>query len=255
MITQKAFWQNGLQIALKKADICHRDSSLVSQAKNNSTSPKLDKIILESLPTPPPNGWELKKLGEILSNLESGKRPKGGVDNYTQGALSLGGEHIDNKNGFIKLESLKYVPLEFYKNYALQNKAIIKENDILICKDGALSGKIALVRKELTNQKAMINEHIFLLRCENTIEQKYIFYYLHSSDGQKSLQSKVTGSAQGGINQESLKQILIPLPPLEAQQKIVSVIEGIESKITNLEHLTYNLESKKQEILKEALES
>lgn len=175
--------------------------------------------------------WESVRLGDFIKSLESGKRPKGGVDSYTQGAISLGGKHINRKNGHVNLQSLKYVPLEFYETYARKDKAIVKENDILLCKDGELSGKVALVRKEFINQKAMINEHIFLIRCKSEKEQKYLFYFLYSSEGQKILQSKITGSAQGGINKENLKSLQIPLPPLEIQENIAHILSVLDSKI------------------------
>ena len=64
-----------------------------------------------------------------------------------------------------------------------------------------------------------------------------------------------SGSQYPQFDTKKFNEFQIPLPPLESQQKIISVIESIESKITNLEHLTHNFESKKQEILKEALKS
>ncbi len=179
--------------------------------------------------------YELVRLGEIISELQTAKRPEGGVGNYTDGALSLGGEHINNTSGYIKLDSPKYVPMDFYKQFESQDKGIVKKNDILICKDGALSGKVALVRDEFLNQSVMINEHIFLVRCnESEVKQKYLFFILHSGVGQSLLKSSVTGSAQGGINQTNLKNLKIPLPPLEIQKQIVSECEKVEEQYNTI---------------------
>lgn len=174
--------------------------------------------------------FELVRLGEFEIKIQTAKRPEGGVGRYESGALSLGGEHIDNVSGCVRLNSLKFVPMEFYEEFKRQDKGIVKENDILICKDGALTGKIALVRDEFKHQIAMINEHIFLLRCNDLTKQKFLFYILYSQDGQNLLKSKITGSAQGGLNKTNLESIQIPKPPLEIQKQIVAECEEIEKQ-------------------------
>ena len=169
--------------------------------------------------------WDLVKLEEVVETLESGSRPKGGVGNITSGVLSLGGEHIHSSHGTIDLENPKYVPFDFYKN---SKKGILNQNDILLCKDGALTGKVALLRNELIDREAMINEHVFLLRCNDIYKQKYLFNFLFSKDGQKLLKMNITGSAQGGLNSTNLKNIKIPIPPLEIQQQIIEECEAID---------------------------
>lgn len=178
--------------------------------------------------------FELVRLKDFALDIQTAKRPSGGVGKYENGALSLGGEHIDNKNGYIKLDNPKYVPIEFYESFVLQDKGIVKQFDILICKDGALTGKIAMVRNEFIGQSAMINEHIFLLRCDNIEKQKYLFYILHSYSGQQALKSKITGSAQGGINKTNLESILIPNANFEIQKQIVAECEKIEEQYNTI---------------------
>ena len=77
----------------------------------------------------------------LEEDLFSGKRPKGGVQNINDGIISLGGEHIGYNRELI-LENLKYVPYNFYKN---KKNLEVKKNDILICKDGAQTGKCCMI--------------------------------------------------------------------------------------------------------------
>jgi type I restriction enzyme M protein len=171
--------------------------------------------------------WELKKIGDIIETLESGKRPKGGVSEYQDGIPSLGGEHI-NLDGTISLKNMKFVPEEYYNQ---ANQGFLKDLDILICKDGALTGKTSLfIEKYFPFKKGMINEHVFLLRTNQNSNQKYLFSILYSKFGQEILKLNVTGTAQGGLNRENLLNIQIPLPPLEIQEKIVAEIEVLEAK-------------------------
>lgn len=171
--------------------------------------------------------YPLVKLGDEIETIESGNRPKGGVGNISSGAWSLGGEHIHAKTGMVDLSTPKYVPLDFYNG---SRKGLLQENDILLCKDGALTGKTALLRKELSNEKAMINEHVFLLRCMSRLKQHYIFHFLFSENGQNLLKQNITGSAQGGLNLTNLKEIKIPLPPLEVQQQIVTECNKVDQE-------------------------
>ncbi len=173
--------------------------------------------------------WELKKLGDILETLESGKRPKGGVSEYQDGIPSLGGEHI-NLDGTISLNNMKFVPEEYFNQ---ANQGFLQDLDVLICKDGALTGKTSLfVKNNFPYEKGMINEHVFLLRTNENANQKYLFNILYSKSGQELLKLNVTGTAQGGLNRENLLNIQIPLPPIDIQQKIVSEIEALEAKET-----------------------
>ena len=119
------------------------------------------------------------------------------------------------------------MPLDFYRN-AKSGK--IQKGDILICKDGARTGKTAIVRNELGTQAAMINEHVFLLRANNNITQYYIFQILFSEIGQNLLKRYITGAAQGGLNRSNLTQIKLPVPPLEIQRKIVLECEQVEEE-------------------------
>lgn len=187
--------------------------------------------------------FELQKLEKIVLTIESGNRPQGGVANITDGIISLGGEHIGN-NGKIEINSnIKYVPENFYKN-ATKGKVLC--NDILICKDGALTGKLCILPNDLPFTEAMINEHIFIVRANPKMAlQKYLFVFLFSDIGQKLLKSNITGQAQGGLNATNLKNIKIPLPPLDIQQEIVDEVEKIDNKI---EKLNMNFEEVKKKI-------
>lgn len=185
-------------------------------------------------------------IGDIANKLESGSRPTGGVGHILEGCLSLGGEHIDNTSGCLNLTNPKFVSEEFYQS---ANNGKLQKNDVLICKDGALTGKVAIVRNELENINAMINEHLFIVRCENVFTQKYLFHFLFFQEGQELLKQNITGTAQGGLNSTNLKNIKIPLPPLDIQQKIVSEIEAIEAKEKNAKEKIAELKGKIENII------
>ena len=157
-----------------------------------------------------PSDWETISLNDLLMSLTSGSRPKGGGTGNTAGIFSLGGEHITDDGGFT-FDNPQYVPKEHYAD--IKDKAGVSVGDILINKDGAKTGKLAIVRNGFSRFPACINEHIFRLRInDQTIEPEYLFAVLLSDHGQKQIQSEVQGSAQGGIIRRFAKFIEIGYP-------------------------------------------
>ncbi len=171
--------------------------------------------------------WPLDKIGKLFDTIESGSRPNGGVGNISSGALSLGGEHIHSTNGKIDLSSPKYVPFTFFE---ATKRGVLQAGDMLLCKDGALTGKIALLGNELSGKQAMVNEHVFILRTSDKTLQNYLFNLLYCEQGQILLKSNITGSAQGGLNSSNLKDMIVPLPDSQTQKQIVAESEAVDTE-------------------------
>lgn len=77
-----------------------------------------------------PDHWKVFRLGELISSLESGKRPKGGVQDIKSGIPSIGGEHLNSFGGF-DFSKIKYVPEVFANN---MTKGKIQVDDIMLLK-------------------------------------------------------------------------------------------------------------------------
>lgn len=201
-----------------------------------------------------PKHWKVVKLGELISSLESGKRPKGGVQDIKSGIPSVGGEHLNSFGGF-DFSKIKYVPEDF-ANY--MTKGNIQINDIIIVKDGATTAKTSLVRKDFPFKKAVINEHVFICRLINHVDSKFIFYKLWSESGRKEILTDFRGAAQGGISSNFVNKVNIPFPPLPEQHRIVEKIEELFSEldngITNLMAAKKQLKIYRQSVLKWAFE-
>lgn len=174
-----------------------------------------------------PDGWEWMNLPSLVTELESGGRPKGGVKKIASGIPSIGGEHLASDGGF-NFSTPRYVPESFASK---MNKGWVKPFDILIVKDGATTGKTSFVDDKFPFQKAVLNEHVFRLRVSpEKVEQKYLFWFLYGYDGQKMIDSAFRGSAQGGINQAFVEAVQVPLPPIPEQHRIVKKIESLFAK-------------------------
>ena len=174
-----------------------------------------------------PEGWVETTLDQVLMSLESGSRPKGGVRGIKDGVASVGGEHLNESGGF-RFNKVKYVPRKFYEQ---MQRGHIQVNDILVVKDGATTGKVALVRNDFPYNPAVVNEHVFICRAAEAIFPSFAFYYLFSKWGQDRILENFRGSAQGGINQSFASSTAIPLAPSAEQKRIVKKVEALLARV------------------------
>jgi type I restriction enzyme S subunit len=194
-----------------------------------------------------PEGWRWVRLEEDVI-LMSGSRPKGGA--VEEGIPSLGGEHIseDGRIIFTK-QNAKYIPDKFFK---LMPKGKAEVNDILINKDGANTGKVAILKVKFHPHIA-INEHLFILRSKKLFEQKYLFYWLYSSFAQTEIRNRITGSAQPGLSSSFIKNFFLPLHPLPEQQKIAEILETVDNAIEKTEKIIEKYKRIKQGLMQDLL--
>jgi type I restriction enzyme S subunit len=171
-----------------------------------------------------------KKLDKILYQVLTGNRPKGG--GQKSGAyISIGGTQI-NSDGYIEFKKLVYIKKEYFKKVS---RTQVKRHDILMTKDGANSGDVAIAWKKLPN--VVTNEHVFTLRVKKEFCAPYIYYYLLSHEGWKQLKGVITGSAQEGINKSFTRKVSIYLPALPEQQKIASILCNIDKALQKTEQI------------------
>ncbi len=133
-------------------------------------------------------------------------------------------------------------------------KPIFSGEYFLIGEDGAnlisRSTPVAFIVKG----EFWVNNHAHILSTYGDIPLEFLVYYIAGI----SLNPWISGSAQPKLNQENLKKIPVPLPPLNEQKRIVSKIEELFSKIDStkqsLEQTKLQLELYRQSLLKSAFE-
>jgi len=171
--------------------------------------------------------YELKTLKEITDLITSGSRP-GGRAEYVEGEIpSLEGGNISD-DGRIILQDVKLIPLDFHLRH---KKSAVKSLDILMVKDGATTGKVAIVPPDFPHKECNINEHLFIIRVKREYNPWYAFGYLLSHLGQILIKREITGGAQGGIAKESVERIIVPIPPEKIQKKIE---ENVKKTLKNI---------------------
>lgn len=194
-----------------------------------------------------PEHWEIVTKMKFISSLKGRQGWQGlKADEYKdEGPYVLSSAHFNNY--IIDWEKCPRVTIE---RYLMDVNIQLKIGDILLMKDGANMGKLALV--ENLPGKACLNSHLLLFRSLHKNETpyyfpKYLFYHMTCSQFQDYVKVNGTGSTFLGISQESIGNYPICLPSIEEQKEISEWIDINSQKITS----TISIKEKEIEKLKE----
>ncbi len=178
-----------------------------------------------------PEGWEISKLGEQLVALESGKRPKGGIQDIKGGIPSVGAENI-NGIGKHNYQNEKYVTEEFFESI---KKGKVEDRDIGLYKDGAYIGKSTYFRDGFPHKVFCVNEHVFLMRSSGiSITQNWLYLWLQELSTISAIRATNANAAQPGINQKGIKGLSILVPPVSIIKKFDFIVEPYLALIIRL---------------------
>ena len=175
-------------------------------------------------------GVEMKTLSEICEI-----KGRIGFRGYTredqvgkgEGALSLAATNIANQR--IDYSNNTYITWEKYYE---SPEIMVKNGDIIVCQRGSI-GKIAYV--ENLPEKATINPQLLLIK-NIKINNKYLIHVLLSRYFQDELSQIIGHGTVQMIAQKDFKNLLVPVPSISEQQRIVSILDTFEASVANLEH-------------------
>ncbi|EID4796926.1 restriction endonuclease subunit S [Campylobacter lari] len=193
-----------------------------------------------------PQSWEVKKLGEIF-NIERGGSPRPIKEFLTDKEDGINWIKI----GDIKNQKYLYATEEKIIQEGLKKSKLVIEGDLLVSNSMSF-GKPVIVKL----QKGAIHDGWLLLKEKINLNKEY-FYYLFSSNFMYDFLSyQASGSTVKNLNIDKLKQIEIPLPPLQEQERIVGILDEsfakIDESIKILEQDLLNLDELMQSALQKA---
>ena len=139
---------------------------------------------------------------------------------------------VDYNNGF----NGKFVYVNDHA-YEFLSKSKLYGDEIIISNVGANVGTV--FRCPRLNKQMTLGPNSVMLKFKENDD--FYYYWLKSSFGQHMLQSIVTGSAQPKFNKTNLRQVLVPIPPLDLQKKIADILSCLDKKIEANEKINRNL--------------
>ena len=214
------------------------------QAKSDNGKKKkkeLPPISKDEVPFDIPGSWEWVRLGDIFKFIDyRGKNPPRSIS----GVRIITAKNI--RNGFIKNKPIEYISEETYKNWMV--RGFPRTGDILFITEGHTMGYVAKV--DLEYKFALAQRTITLQPLLRGYES-VIYHLLMSPYFQLDIQRKSTGAAAKGIKASILKNMIVPLPPLEECKRLS---DCLDFKIKNIDNISTG-SLKKYNLLKRLKES
>lgn len=178
-------------------------------------------------PVSNPKKWEIKKLKEILKNIDSGWSPI--CNNYPS---------RNNNFGILKLSSLSNDVYndnenkEMIDGVAPKIEALVLNGDLLFSRKNTymLVGSCAYVFN--TKDNLFMPDLIFRLNTNSEVEKIFLWKYMVNEKNKIRLRNIANGAAASmpNISKAKLMDFEIYLPPLDLQNKFAKIIEKIEEQ-------------------------
>ena len=206
--------------------------------ENDPSLPPVDvEEIKEDIPFDVPNNWKWTEIKNVV-DVTSGGTPSRNVKEYWENGNIPWVKISDMRGKYLNSTD------EFITSYGLKNSsAKIFSKGTILYSIFATIGNVSILNIDATTNQAIVG-----LTPKIEIEINFLYYLLkYIKDFIKQFGK---GTSQLNINQQVLKKTLIPLPPLEEQEKIVKKIEELFELIDRKEK-----NDKEKEKLKEVLKS
>ena len=185
-----------------------------------------------------PNNWEISSISEVTELVTDY------VANGSFASLAKNVTYRDEEDVAVLIRLVDYNN-DFKGNfvfidehaYEFLGKSKLYGGEIIISNVGANVGTVFRC-PHLTYKMSLAPNAIMVKFKEN---DDFYYFWLRSRAGQHMLHSIVTGSAQPKFNKTNFRDMLVPVPPRDQQDKIVSILQPLEDKIEQNKKINENL--------------
>ena len=212
---------------------------MLSLRESNSDNTPYEKIgdevrsLADEVPFDIPDSWEWVRLGNISSYAETKQKI-----NATSADPSIWGLDLEDIEKGGRLLEHKTVG----ERRAVGDKTVFAKGDILYSKLRPYLLKILVAPDD-----GICTPEIVPFRVYGGIDPNYIVNYLKSPYVDNLINSITYGVKMPRVGTETMSSLLVPMPPLEEQRRIVEKIDGVASAIS-----AYDVAYQKTETLNSA---
>ena len=206
---------------LKKAAL---SDSVIFRGEDNKYYEKVGKTIScidKDIPFEIPKGWEWVRLGNVGETF-GGYAFKSAE--YTNSGIRVVRISDFDDRGLLYKE-FKYFPL----SPNLNNYRVLS-GSILMCMTGGTVGKACLL--EQISEEMYLNQRVAMIRSMH-VDLRYLYSILISPYIREIIGSQKT-STNDNISMDTINHLLLPLPPLAEQHRIVSKVEELFAVLDRL---------------------
>jgi len=207
----------------------------------------LPEISENDVPFEIPNNWAWLRWGNVSFQIQYG---------YNAPAQDKGRIKMvritDIQNNKVLWKNVPYCDIDEDRIFEYR----LYPNNILFARTGGTVGKSFLVEK--VEEDAVFAGYLIRTSFSSSISAKYMKYFMESQLYWKQLQDGTTATAQPNCNAKTLSKMLVPLPPLAEQQRIVDKVDQAFSVLDTIDSLqtqyTDNLTALKAKLIDAAIQ-
>ncbi len=200
--------------------------------------------LLQTLPASPQNGWERVKLKDICNINQETYNPSNDLGEM----LYIDIDSVEKETGKINFNDK--IPC---KNLPTRARRIARADSVIISTVRPYLKGFVYIKDEIKDS-IFSTGFAILNGKENIAKSQFVYYcFMFVDDLMRQIEIKMPKSSYPSINTDDIGSFIIPLPPLEIQEKIVQNIELVEQQIDFLNLKLEFLEKEKEKILQKYL--
>ncbi len=199
-----------------------------------------------------PSNWQRVRLGDMTTSFTK----QTGFDYSDFIKPTLIKEYLPNYIPFIQNKDFLGHYINYKTDYFIPNEIAIRFPQILLnekCLLISISGAIGNVAVFNHSQDAFIGGAIAVLKFKEKKSLDFVMHFLMSASGQKLLLNGVKSSSHKNLTIADLRDLLIPLPPLNEQIAIANILSDVDRYLYSLDALILKKESVKKALSFELL--
>ena len=197
------------------AQIQAEKQRLIQAGKIKKEKP-LPEITEDEVPFEIPESWKWVRWGTLSESIQYG---------YNAPAQSFGRIKMvrisDIQDGKVIWESVPFCNIHETEIA----EYILKKNDILFARTGGTVGKSYLVKD--VPEESIYAGYLIRTRYSKSLCPEYMKYFMESALYWTQLKNGTIATAQPNCNGKTLAKMLLPLPPLAEQKRIVEKLERL----------------------------
>lgn len=180
------------------------------------------KCIEDEMPFDLPEGWAWTRLGNLSAAIQYG---------LSNSAESQGMYRLlritDIQDGKVNWNTVPFTTTDNPDSY------LLKSGDIVFARTGATVGKSFLITE--TPYPSVYASYLIRIRLLGDLSSEYIYQFFDSACYWSQITDKSVGVGQPNCNGTSLKELFIPLPPINEQLRIVPTAQTLLEYVTKID--------------------
>lgn len=136
--------------------------------------------------------------------------------------------------GCLYLDQARKTSEEEYRRRTRRSEP--QAGDIVLVREGGGTGKAGLVEE---GQRLSLGQRVMQLRPnKDAVEPRYLLqHWLSPVIQEDQIKERMKGSASPHLNIRAIKKFELALPPLEVQRRIITYLDGLQTKVDRLKAL------------------